>query len=89
MIKIRLIRLLSHAKKFVLLQVLCQWVSLLCQTAIVFFISDIVQKLFVHESIAPLAPLYAGATLRSEEHTSELQSRHNLVCRLLLEKKKR
>src|SRR5690606_41439262 len=26
--------------------------------------------------------------LRSEEHTSELQSRENLVCRLLLEKKK-
>src|SRR3712207_8606452 len=26
---------------------------------------------------------------RSEEHTSELQSRHYLVCRLLLEKKKR
>src|SRR5690606_41295781 len=29
----------------------------------------------------------AGET-RSEEHTSELQSRENLVCRLLLEKKK-
>src|SRR5690606_41999162 len=27
-------------------------------------------------------------SLRSEEHTSELQSRENLVCRLLLEKKK-
>src|SRR3712207_7209714 len=30
-----------------------------------------------------------GATLRSEEHTSELQSRQYLVCRLLLEKKKK
>src|SRR5436309_4397067 len=30
----------------------------------------------------------AGAGRRSEEHTSELQSRENLVCRLLLEKKK-
>src|SRR5207302_9038003 len=29
-----------------------------------------------------------AADLRSEEHTSELQSRENLVCRLLLEKKK-
>src|SRR5437868_9922845 len=29
-----------------------------------------------------------GRTLRSEEHTSELQSRFDLVCRLLLEKKK-
>src|SRR5690606_41453277 len=30
----------------------------------------------------------AARQLRSEEHTSELQSRENLVCRLLLEKKK-
>src|SRR5690606_40687691 len=29
-----------------------------------------------------------GTNSRSEEHTSELQSRENLVCRLLLEKKK-
>src|SRR6266511_5611370 len=29
------------------------------------------------------------ANTRSEEHTSELQSRENLVCRLLLEKKKK
>src|SRR5271167_5239018 len=29
------------------------------------------------------------STLRSEEHTSELQSRFDLVCRLLLEKKKK
>src|SRR5690349_23778013 len=37
-------------------------------------------------------PLYtnwaSGARSRSEEHTSELQSRRDLVCRLLLEKKK-
>src|SRR6476619_8189588 len=31
----------------------------------------------------------SGARLRSEEHTSELQSLTNLVCRLLLEKKKK
>src|SRR2546430_8508584 len=30
-----------------------------------------------------------GTILRSEEHTSELQSQSNLVCRLLLEKKKK
>src|SRR2546430_12425212 len=30
----------------------------------------------------------AGAMRRSEEHTSELQSQSNVVCRLLLEKKK-
>src|SRR6266511_3548014 len=35
-------------------------------------------------------PIAAGQTQpRSEEHTSELQSRENLVCRLLLEKKKK
>src|SRR5260370_6323595 len=33
-------------------------------------------------------PVFDG-TLRSEEHTSELQSHLNLVCRLLLEKKKK
>src|SRR5690349_23121883 len=50
--------------------------------------------------VAPVAPsIFApasassgakidGATGRSEEHTSELQSRRDLVCRLLLEKKK-
>src|SRR2546430_7286416 len=32
---------------------------------------------------------FAGNSTRSEEHTSELQSQSNLVCRLLLEKKKK
>src|SRR5690606_40764685 len=37
----------------------------------------------------PLGELITGDPVpRSEEHTSELQSRENLVCRLLLEKKK-
>src|SRR5688572_31579468 len=31
---------------------------------------------------------FPASSLRSEEHTSELQSQSNLVCRLLLEKKK-
>src|SRR5687768_18279676 len=49
---------------------------------------------FNHSSAtAFLAPLCLAASnpeasLRSEEHTSELQSRLHLVCRLLLEKKK-
>src|SRR2546427_8550037 len=34
-------------------------------------------------------PRRAGTRWRSEEHTSELQSQSNLVCRLLLEKKKK
>src|SRR2546430_6147827 len=55
-------------------------------------------------SAAPLRPLHANSPFqnrlhpflviqipphRSEEHTSELQSQSNLVCRLLLEKKKK
>src|SRR5258707_7710024 len=41
-------------------------------------------------NLAPerLEPAVGPATKRSEEHTSELQSRQYLVCRLLLEKKK-
>src|SRR5207302_4579156 len=46
----------------------------------------------VHESVhddflARFAGAVERAPIRSEEHTSELQSRENLVCRLLLEKK--
>src|SRR6266480_6973079 len=40
------------------------------------------------ESPRPAAS-WTAATTRSEEHTSELQSHVNLVCRLLLEKKKK
>src|SRR2546422_5157541 len=39
----------------------------------------------VDQAVSEAAPL----TVRSEEHTSELQSRLHLVCRLLLEKKKK
>src|SRR2546430_6848465 len=42
--------------------------------------------LVVDEAVRAVAEL--GGKRRSEEHTSELQSQSNLVCRLLLEKKK-
>src|SRR2546422_7324373 len=45
------------------------------------------QRAAGHENDAA-TELLDGAALRSEEHTSELQSRLHLVCRLLLEKKK-
>src|SRR5690606_39462335 len=43
--------------------------------------------MFLYPSNRPGAeePSWAGAYARSEEHTSELQSREKLVCRLLLE----
>src|SRR5690349_23519390 len=37
---------------------------------------------------SPAPALVVASPVRSEEHTSELQSRRDLVCRLLLEKKK-
>src|SRR2546430_17076671 len=45
---------------------------------------------FTGSGAGGLAPLVGGKLIqeRSEEHTSELQSQSNLVCRLLLEKKK-
>src|ERR1039458_10871107 len=48
-------------------------------------ISDLQPKKFRHPPLLP--PSIRAA--RSEEHTSELQSLRHLVCRLLLEKKKR
>src|SRR2546430_9714951 len=39
--------------------------------------------------VSPYAAPARAEDLRSEEHTSELQSQSNLVCRLLLEKKKK
>src|SRR3712207_6990988 len=49
------------------------------------------RSLFEHLGMSLLrvgAGFLTGAAARSEEHTSELQSRQYLVCRLLLEKKK-
>src|SRR2546430_13233868 len=43
-----------------------------------------------HQSLEDVLPIGKSAVAaRSEEHTSELQSQSNLVCRLLLEKKKK
>src|SRR5256885_6740361 len=47
-------------------------------------VGDGVQRL-----LAELLRVFLVGWLRSEEHTSELQSPCNLVCRLLLEKKKK
>src|SRR5690606_39717538 len=53
-------------------------------------ISDVCRLAHVHyEPNDFAAAISSGSFKRSEEHTSELQSRENLVCRLLLEKKKK
>src|SRR5437867_9919540 len=40
-------------------------------------------------ALVRIGPQQASYIIRSEEHTSELQSPYDLVCRLLLEKKKK
>src|SRR5207249_10396377 len=61
-----------------------------------FVIGSTYERLFVSHRASRMEPwpqsrgnqLQGSATRRSEEHTSELQSRFDLVCRLLLEKKR-
>src|SRR6266496_4026589 len=79
------------------------WEALLYYEFIFFFFNDTatteIYTLSLHDAlpISTCAPPCGGVTAvgalpsrmsRSEEHTSELQSRRDLVCRLLLEKKK-
>src|SRR5258707_1799453 len=52
-------------------------------------IIDLAALALVFPTQIALGQMSAGAMGRSEEHTSELQSRQYLVCRLLLEKKKK
>src|SRR2546430_9879222 len=71
-----------------------------CPTACLFSLSIMLMTMIPTASSAPIhicssnrremaLILFASPTRRSEEHTSELQSQSNLVCRLLLEKKKK
>src|SRR5439155_11554946 len=52
------------------------------------FIECIIHAHYDHAGLSPTEQMSDNAFNRSEEHTSELQSRGHLVCRLLLEKKK-
>src|SRR5699024_12108185 len=59
-----------------------------------FYLSSVLEDKFSIDGIKkglllaiPLLALSIASYVRSEEHTSELQSRFDLVCRLLLEKK--
>src|SRR3989475_3629744 len=47
------------------------------------------QPIDLKQPAGPKSSESSTSSTRSEEHTSELQSQSNLVCRLLLEKKKR
>src|SRR5437016_11221433 len=52
-------------------------------------LEELAQSIRTTGIIQPLLVRPSGGLFRSEEHTSELQSLTNLVCRLLLEKKKK
>src|SRR5258708_26743304 len=52
-------------------------------------ICPVIQFASAEQSSATALPMSDGVPSRSEEHTSELQSPDHLVCRLLLEKKKK
>src|SRR2546430_17705318 len=56
--------------------------------AILHALADPVRVALYAEIVASACPRSCSSLMRSEEHTSELQSQSNLVCRLLLEKKK-
>src|SRR5690625_6745253 len=59
-----------------------QWISLHSETVGKIYIDEGAETAIMHNGT------FINIDLRSEEHTSELQSRGHLVCRLLLEKKK-
>src|SRR5690606_15180721 len=52
-----------------------------------FYLANAAEQVHRIEELAETDVDHSLAATRSEEHTSELQSRENLVCRLLLEKK--
>src|SRR5690606_40595283 len=59
-----------------------QWLNTIEKDAgVLFIVGDLFDFWFEYKKVVP------KGFVRSEEHTSELQSRENLVCRLLLEKK--
>src|SRR2546422_8796731 len=60
--------------------------------ALPILLAQVVRNLLGKEDVSGIAAIHHAhrpTASRSEEHTSELQSRLHLVCRLLLEKKKK
>src|SRR5699024_12501695 len=65
------------------------WVSFIFVLTRSSFILSMRTAFMISVKVLPVSFLSRVLRYRSEEHTSELQSRFDLVCRLLLEKKKR
>src|SRR2546430_12418258 len=69
----------------------CDWSSDVCSSDLQIALARQAIGDVAHHLVHPenLLDHHDGGRGRSEEHTSELQSQSNLVCRLLLEKKKK
>src|SRR2546430_6201072 len=72
----------------------CDWSSDVCSSDLsqeIQFTPSISHNVLRRTSSSPTTMRFFSGSIesRSEEHTSELQSQSNLVCRLLLEKKKK
>src|SRR5688572_32296233 len=67
----------------------CDWSSDVCSSDLPQLRFDVEGQRVVAHGLAVGDDADLDRATRSEEHTSELQSQSNIVCRLLLEKKKR
>src|SRR2546430_11015811 len=65
----------------------CDWSSDVCSSDLFFPTPTSISCAAFTTLLIPTARSTPAKSSRSEEHTSELQSQSNLVCRLLLEKK--
>src|SRR5260370_11679704 len=70
-------------------QVFTEWARSWARRTVIKNAIRLISPRFVPLSVIPSNAVSNGDSHRSEEHTSELQSHLNLVCRLLLEKKKK
>src|SRR5690606_42070637 len=66
----------------------CFYTFCICSSSYVKEVCRLKSSMFdkIHRCHSKTSSVYHTTYVRSEEHTSELQSRENLVCRLLLEK---
>ena len=60
MIKTRLLGLLSHAKKYIVYQVVWQWLALLCQILMIYSVSMLLEQALFQKVSTDIAVRYGG-----------------------------